>query len=70
MPVVIRVAPKDIFVNIEMSLKEVKMLHQALAIATIDYDGKVEKEKEAAIYAKSTFFPFLDDLLEEIDHGP
>lgn len=70
MPVIIRIAPKDIFVNIEMSLKEIKMLHQALAIATIDYDGNIEKEKEAATYAKSTFYPFLDDLLEDIRHGP
>ena len=69
MPTVLKVAPKDIFVNIEMSLKEVKKLHQALAIATIDYNGNVEKEKVAAIYAKSTFFPFLDDLIEEIEHG-
>jgi len=70
MPVVIRVAPKDIFVNIEMSLSEVRLLHQALGIATIDYDGNNEREKESATYAKTTFFPFLDDLLEDIEHGP
>lgn len=70
MPTIVRIAPKDIFVNIEMSLAEVRMLHQALAIATIDYNGNAEKEKVAATYAKSTFFPFLDDLLEEVEHGP
>ena len=69
MPTVLKIAPKDIFVNIEMSFEEVKMLHQALAIATIDYDGKVEREKVAATYAKTAFFPFLDDLIEEIEHG-
>ena len=69
MPTVLRIAPKDIFVNFEMSLAEVRLLHQALAIATIDFNGNVEKERVSATYAKSTFFPFLDDLIEEIEHG-
>jgi len=69
MPQILKVAPKDLYVTIEMSITELRKLREALGISRIDYDGAIEKEREAAEYAKSVFFPFLDDFLREMEHG-
>jgi hypothetical protein len=62
---IVEVAPKDIYVAIEFSIRELDLLKTGLALAEIDYDGKDEEQAEASKYVKE-FWKFLDDFLKEV----
>lgn len=69
MPKVLNVAPKDIYVVMEIGLEELKKLRTVMDITKIDYNGKDEEETKAVKYFKEVFYPFVDEVLEEIKHG-
>jgi len=67
---VMKVAPKDIYVEIEFPIQELELLKEGLELAKIEYDGNKENDKEAARYIEQ-FWKFLDDFLREVKtHGP
>lgn len=70
MPKVVDIVPKDLHVLLDISVKELKKLKMALALAHIDFNSELEGEAEAADYVSNTFCPFIIDLLEEIKNGP
>jgi hypothetical protein len=64
---VLNVAPKDVYVTIEISLESLKLLKEALSISEIKYNSKEKPEDaKAAAFLKDTFFPFLDTTIEDI----
>jgi len=62
---ILTVAPKDIHVEMEFPIKELELLRDGIQLATIDYDGNQENDKEAAKYIEA-FWKFLDDFLREV----
>ena len=57
--------PRDFYVTVELSLKEVGKILMVLDKAELKIDGKNPQEIEAAQFLKETFFKQLDLLYEE-----
>ena len=68
MPEILEIAPKDIHVRIDFSLSEIRKLHLATGLSTLNYKGDIKDEKEAAEYFKH-WFEFLSGVLKDIEHG-
>lgn len=66
MPKTLNVAPKDLYVTIEFSAEELRLLEKGLFLANIEYDGTKEEEKEAANYVTKDFFLYISKLITEI----
>jgi hypothetical protein len=62
---IIDLYPRDFYVTVELSLKEVGKLLLALEKAELKFDGKNPQEMEAVQFTKETFFTQLDALYEE-----
>ena len=64
---VIQIAPKDIFITLEISLTEAENLLIALENAIIEYDGKNDiKVVKAVKYLTEDFQPTLDKIVEDL----
>jgi len=59
---VVDVAPKDIYITIELSLKDTRDLLKALDRAKVDYNGKEEPEMILATQALTTFYKILAEV--------
>ena len=57
--------PRDFYVTVELSLKEVGKILMVLDKAELKFDGKNPQEIEAVQFLKETFFKQLDLLYEE-----
>ena len=57
--------PRDFYVTVELSLKEVGKILMVLDKAELKIDGKNPQEIEAVQFLKETFFKQLDLLYEE-----
>ena len=62
---VVDIYPRDFYVTVELSLKEVGKILTALEKAELKFDSKKHEEIEAVEYVKGTFFKTLDQLYEE-----
>lgn len=62
---VLELYPKDFYVTMELSLKEINKIRIALSKAELIFDGKKPEEKEAVGFVKDQFYPMLDRLYEE-----
>lgn len=54
--------PRDFYVTVELSLKEVGKILMVLDKAELKFDGKNPQEIEAVQFLKETFFKQLDLL--------
>lgn len=59
---VVDVAPKDIYITIELSLKETRDLLKALDKVKIDYNGQKEPDMILATQALTTFYKILAEV--------
>lgn len=57
--------PKDFYVTMELSLKEINFLLTALDRAELKFDGKNPQELAAVEFVKNQFFIILNRLYEE-----
>jgi len=62
---VVDIYPRDFYVTVELSLKEVGKILMALEKAQLNFDSKNREEIEAVEYVKGTLFRTLDQLYEE-----
>jgi hypothetical protein len=62
---VVDIYPRDFYVTVELSLKEVGKILKALEKAQLNFDSKNREEIEAVEYVKGTLFRTLDQLYEE-----
>jgi hypothetical protein len=62
---VIDLYPRDFYVTIEISLREVQKIVTALGKAELKFDGTVPHEVEAIQFIKEQFYPLLETLYEE-----
>jgi len=63
---VLQIAPKDIYVTLEISLTEMESLLIALENAIIEYDGKDIRVARAVKYLTKEFQPMLDKIVEDL----
>ena len=63
---VINIAPKDIFITFEMSLKDTEKVLDALSHAIIEIDMKDKKLVAANKFLKNDFFKTLDGIVKEV----
>ena len=68
---IIKIEPKDIYVTLEMSLKDIEKIIKALDHTEIKYDHKsLLKEDvqvgEAANYLINEFYPTLKEVVEDL----
>ena len=64
---ILNVEPKDIHVTMDMSIREVNLVLDALEHAEIKFPGDDKPElKEAARFLSDEFFKILSDLSKEI----
>ena len=67
---IVKVEPRDFYITLDFSLKQVNMILDYLSKCVVEYDGEEDLEmKEADDYMKNQFFKQLDVLSEEIKHG-
>lgn len=65
---ILRVAPKDIYVTMEMSLADLKMIIRALDLAKIDYDGEGSPEdKIAVMFLTKDFYPSIKEVVVDLE---
>jgi len=63
---VLDVVAKDVYIQLEIPLKEIEMIKFLMDRATIDYDSKVPVEAEAVDYLHKKFYPFLTDTIKMV----
>jgi len=67
---VINVAPKDIYLTLEISLKDLTHIRDALSCAEFRFSSTENPElKEATDFASNNFYSFLNGIIEEIENG-
>ena len=66
---VLRIFSRDIYVETELSLNDLKKIKTALGRATLIPNEGEEKEKEACDYLIEVFEPKINSLIEEIEDG-
>lgn len=65
---ILQVAPKDIYVTMEMSLVDLKMIIRALDLAKIDYDGEGSPEdKIAVMFLTKDFYPSIKEVVIDLE---
>jgi len=65
---VLRVAPKDIYVTMEMSLADLKMIIRGLDLAEIKYDGESKPEdKLAVMFLTNEFYPSIKEVVTDLE---
>lgn len=65
---ILRVAPKDIYVTMEMSLADLKMIIRGLDLARIDYDGEGSPEdKIAVMFLTKDFYPSIKEVVVDLE---
>lgn len=65
---ILQVAPKDIYVTMEMSLADLKMIIRALDLAKIDYDGEGSPEdKIAVMFLTKDFYPSIKEVVVDLE---
>jgi len=69
MPKMVDIEARDIYFLLEFSLKEIKLLLDALDMAEIKYDDSKLEQKEARDYLLE-FDKFLVDLYEKATNAP
>jgi len=72
---ILRVAPKDIYVTFEISLKSLRQVVRGLELAELNYDGQENPDdKMAAIFLTKEFYPSIKEVVVDLDkeygHGP
>ena len=60
------VQSRDIYVLFEISLSDLKKLEFIIRNSTLDYDGKIPEEAEAAKYLTDKFYPLLQKTLQDV----
>ena len=68
---IISVAPKDVYVTLEIGLHDIEKLLKALDHAEINYDHKSTLKEdiqigEAANYLINEFYPVLKEVIEDL----
>lgn len=64
---IIKIEPKDIYVTLEISLKNIEKIIKALDHTEINYDHKKDIQVgEAANYLINEFYPTLKEVVEDL----
>ena len=68
---IIKIEPKDVWISIDLSLKELEKIIKALDHAEINYDHKsILKEDiqvgEAANYLINEFYPTIKEVVDDL----
>ncbi len=66
---VVDVAPKDIHVLIDFSLKELVHLSHILDNMTFDFNSEIEEQQGAADFLNGSFYSTVNDILKELTDG-
>ena len=67
---IVKVAPKDIHVTIEMSLEEVGHVLFFLERTAVKFNSKKEEEQKAIDFVTGEFFKTLSSVEEDFKDGP
>ncbi len=62
---ILEIYPKDFYITVELSLREVHKILVALDGSALVYNGKKPEEKEAVEFVKDNLYPMLERLYEE-----
>lgn len=68
MPVILQVYPRDVYIQMEFSMKELQMLRLGLNLAQINANSEIPEEWEAQKFLKD-LWTFLDRFLEGEENG-
>ncbi|MHA2202033.1 MAG: hypothetical protein ACXABN_19380 [Candidatus Thorarchaeota archaeon] len=67
---ILSIAPKDIYVTMEMSLADLRMIIRALDLSSIDYDGESRPEdKIAVMFLTKEFYPSIKEVITDLERG-
>jgi hypothetical protein len=69
MPEVIQIRPKGIYVNIEFSLEEIKLLRNGLDRCELRIDKDVQEEIEIEQFFGKKLYPMADKLIKDLEDG-
>ncbi|HDZ15565.1 hypothetical protein LCGC14_1082980 [marine sediment metagenome] len=67
---ILEIYPKDVYVKVEFSLKQILHLVSFLNNSVVEYSSEEKPAvHEAVSYVKNDLFPQLDTLLEDMQQG-
>jgi hypothetical protein len=65
---ILRVAPKDFYVTLEISLTGMRQLVRALDLTEINYDGQENPDdKLAVMFLTKEFYPSIKEVVVDLD---
>jgi hypothetical protein len=65
---VLKVAPKDLYIQFEIAFQDLKKVVTALDLAKVQYDSQENPEHAlAVIYLEKEFFPLLNKVVEDLE---
>lgn len=70
MPDFIGIQPRDVFVQVEFSIDEIRKLSVLMDLISINFDGKDKEETDAKEYFLNKFYPFFKELDKELRNAP
>ena len=67
---ILKVYSKETFVELELSMKQIKLILDFLDKSNVTYNSKKEPSLDEAVeYVKNDFFKTLDSVYEEFNKG-
>jgi hypothetical protein len=66
---ILEIYPKDVYVKLELSLKEIEYLLDFLGNSVMSLDKEKSEMVEAASYIQTQFYPKLNDLSKDLREG-
>lgn len=61
------IQPRDVYVLTEFSRTDLRLLHKALDLVQIDYDGTIPEQKEAVEYFVGKFTNKVNEILQNLE---
>lgn len=58
---------ENVRVSIDISGEAILMLQRAMSLCNIDYDGSDEDQKEAVDFFTKEFFPYVNQLAQQLE---
>ena len=63
---ILSVEPRDIYITVDLSFRELEMILNFLDNCEVKYDGEDKDLKESITFTKEQFFTLLNKLYEDL----
>ena len=66
---ILRIVPKAVFVEFEMSYEDVLLLKRGLEVTELNLDTNAPYDLEVDTYFKKKLYPLIEELVTNLENG-